>query len=50
MLIGDIDAQKEELAALEQLASSMLERPYHQLLREIEYDAAMLKKQQEADA
>ncbi|BGP29547.1 Chromosome transmission fidelity protein 18 [Rhodotorula toruloides] len=43
-------AQKEELAALEQLASSMLEKPYHQLLREIEHDAAMAKKQKNADA
>ncbi|BGO88999.1 Chromosome transmission fidelity protein 18 [Rhodotorula toruloides] len=36
---------KGELAALEQLASRLLEKLYHQLLREIEHDAAMAKKQ-----
>ncbi|KAL7336939.1 P-loop containing nucleoside triphosphate hydrolase protein [Rhodotorula toruloides] len=47
---GATSNKKEELAALEQLASSMLEKPYHQLLREIEHDATMAKKQREADA
>ncbi|KAJ8296404.1 Chromosome transmission fidelity protein 18 [Rhodotorula toruloides] len=37
--------RKGELAALEQLASRLLEKLYHQLLREIEHDAAMAKKQ-----
>ncbi|BGP22340.1 hypothetical protein Rt10032_c07g3187 [Rhodotorula toruloides] len=46
---GVTSNKKEELAALEQLASSMLEKPYNQLLREIEHDAALLKKQREAD-
>ncbi|GJN87911.1 hypothetical protein Rhopal_000866-T1 [Rhodotorula paludigena] len=42
-------SKKEETAALEQLAASMLGQPYHQLVRSIEQDAALLKKQKEVD-
>lgn len=42
--------QKEESTALKRLASSMLERPYSQLSREIGHDKTMAKKQREADA
>lgn len=42
--------QKQESVALEQLAASMLAEPYVDILRSIEQDAAIAKKQQQADA
>ncbi|GAA5932082.1 hypothetical protein JCM3775_004236 [Rhodotorula graminis] len=42
--------QKQESAALEQLAASMLAEPYVDILRSIEQDAVIAKKQQQADA
>ncbi|GAA5854527.1 hypothetical protein JCM9279_000830 [Rhodotorula babjevae] len=42
--------QKQEQAALEELAASMLAEPYVDILRSIEQDAAIAKKQQQADA
>ncbi|GAA5826003.1 hypothetical protein JCM3770_001194 [Rhodotorula araucariae] len=41
--------KKQESAALEELAASMLAEPYHELVRRIEQDAAMVKKQNQAD-
>ncbi|GAA5879108.1 hypothetical protein JCM3774_005574 [Rhodotorula dairenensis] len=45
-----LESKKEESTALKRLASSMLDRPYIQLLRDIEHDKNMAKKQREADA
>ncbi|GAA5965764.1 hypothetical protein JCM8115_000918 [Rhodotorula mucilaginosa] len=44
------ESKKEESLALQRLASSMLDRPYSQLLREIEREQTLAKKQREADA
>ncbi|BGP37138.1 Chromosome transmission fidelity protein 18 [Rhodotorula kratochvilovae] len=42
-------SKKEESAALGELASSMLAEPYHQLVRSIEQDVMIAKKQKQAD-
>ncbi|GAA5979308.1 hypothetical protein JCM10908_002874 [Rhodotorula pacifica] len=44
------ESKEEESTALMRLASSMLERPYDQLVRDIEYDKILARKQREADA
>ncbi|GAA5912902.1 hypothetical protein JCM6882_009509 [Rhodosporidiobolus microsporus] len=48
--VGTSGSKKEQTALLTELASSMLEQPYHRLMQAIEYDVAMEKKQKEADA
>ncbi|GAA5826328.1 hypothetical protein JCM11251_007255 [Rhodosporidiobolus azoricus] len=48
--VGTSGSKKEHTAALTELASSMLEQPFHRLMQAIEYDKATEKKQRDADA
>lgn len=48
--LADLTWQKEESSALRRLAASMLEQPFAHLLREIESEKALAKKQRDADA
>lgn len=49
-LLARMNAQKQESADLSSLAASMLEQPYHSLMKQIDYDVAMEEKQKIADA
>lgn len=41
--------QKEDMLALAKLAGSMLETPYHRMVKDIEHAAILAKKQAQAD-
>ncbi|GAA5991782.1 hypothetical protein JCM11641_005682, partial [Rhodosporidiobolus odoratus] len=47
---GGEGGKKENTAALAELATSMLEQPYHRIMQSIEHDITMEKKRKEADA
>jgi hypothetical protein len=49
-MLTAILGQGEDPKELAKLAQGSLDRPFHEIVRSIESDAVMLKKQREADA